>query len=360
MRTASSVTASRSSRPESGRLGSSRALQAADERRLRRASRGRTGARARAPRRRRRPVSAIALARFLRKSGPVRVEIGPGRLGAPSGVDLRQQVEERMGEQALERGARRRCRARRQRSKAASGRPAPPARREPRARLAGGWPSTARLLGRAVGGQAFAVAPDDGPVAPEGGRLDRRIPQAVCDEIVPAAILAAASASRSRRRSGARRRGSSRHRGAGDARPPPPCAARRAPRRPRRSPRPSCGSRRTAAVRPVRAGASGMSFGSCWPPGATRRVRQEHDRRLEAFARVDGQHPDALAFRLEVALDLRLVRLDLGEEPGERRRFAAARERARGRGTRRSGRAASSPSRAISALRPPSSPSRRA
>ena len=47
------------------------------------------------------------------------------------------------------------------------------------------------------------------------------------------------------------------------------------------------------------------------------------DRRLEALARVDGQHPDAVALRLEVALDLRLVRLDLGEKAGQRRRLAA-------------------------------------
>ncbi len=52
-------------------------------------------------------------------------------------------------------------------------------------------------------------------------------------------------------------------------------------------------------------------------------VRQEHDRRLEAFAGVDRQHPHAFAFGLEVALDLGLVRLDLGEEPGERRRLAS-------------------------------------
>ena len=51
-------------------------------------------------------------------------------------------------------------------------------------------------------------------------------------------------------------------------------------------------------------------------------VGQEHDRRLEALARVDGQHPHAVAFRLEVALDLRLVLLDLGEKAGQRRRFA--------------------------------------
>ena len=52
-----------------------------------------------------------------------------------------------------------------------------------------------------------------------------------------------------------------------------------------------------------------------------RGVGQDDDRRLEALARVHGQHPHAVALGLEIALDLRLVRLDLGEKARHRRRL---------------------------------------
>ncbi len=58
------------------------------------------------------------------------------------------------------------------------------------------------------------------------------------------------------------------------------------------------------------------------PVGRPARVGQKDDRRLEALARMDGQHPHALAFGLHVALDRRVGRLDLGEKEGERGRLA--------------------------------------